>query len=346
MSKSKKKNFSYLSLKKKVGLFYLQLHITPNCNLRCKHCYEDFTATNYDDLLKSKEIFKIIDEFSDFLDIIDMRGKIYFTGGEPILDPNLLRYIAKASNLNLITMLLSNGTLIDDLKARELRDVGTNIVQISLDGLEDTHDFIRGNGNFKKATLGLDNCNNVGINTTVMTTLSRLNASEIEGLIQHCIKHNVNRISFGRLVPTGNGAHLFDQLLTNQELLHLFKKLKRLRKKYKNSIFFAFHDPIWTTFLKIKNTHGCSAGISGICIIENGDIMPCRRLDLPIGNIRENSLIEIWNTRYLRHFRKRDNFQGKCKNCKHLKRCGGCRAIAKALHKSEFSEDPQCFLIK
>ncbi|MFW9989018.1 MAG: SPASM domain-containing protein, partial [Candidatus Odinarchaeota archaeon] len=215
--------------------------------------------------------------------------------------------------------------------------------QISLDGTEKTHDLIRGKGTFKKALEGLDNCYKYKICTTVMFTLSKLNTNEIEEVIQQCIEHNVKRFSMGRLVPTGNGADLDNQVLTSEELKKFFKKLKKIIKKYRNSIYFAIHDPLWMSYLGIKNTHGCSAGISGICILENGDIMPCRRLNLVIGNIRDNSITEIWNNSSMIHFRYRDNYEGKCKTCKRLRNCGGYRAIARAINNSEYATDPQCF---
>lgn len=324
--------------------FYLQLHITEKCNLKCIHCYEGKSTKKNTNLLTSKEIFDILDHYKAFLDVLKTHGTIYFTGGEPILDGNLTNYIFKASKLGMYTMVLSNGTLITYLKAKELYDAGTKLVQISIDGLEKTHDFIRGYGSFQKATQGLDNCFKVGLNTTVMSTLSKLNADEIEGIVLHCIEHNANRIAFGRLVPIGNGVELVDQIFTKTEILKLFKNIKILKRKYKNHIDFAFHDPLWTSYLKIKNTYGCSVGKKGLCIVENGDIMPCRRMNFVIGNIRNDVLVDIWNSEYLRRFLNRDKYGGKCKKCKRLIRCGGCRAIAKAVSGNEFGEDPQCFL--
>ncbi len=341
------KSVLYRESKNVYASFFLQLHVTNRCNLRCKHCYEaGYTLKKQDKLLKSSEILEIIDQYRGFLDQFGYYGRIYFTGGEPIIDPNLRLYISKASQLHMCTMILSNGTLIDPTTAHLLREAGTHIVQVSLDGLEETHDAIRGRGNFAKATQGLDNCYKAGIRTTAMLTLSKLNASEIDAILQHCIHHKVRHFSLGRLVPIGNGALLSEHLLTNKELLEVFKNIKRLKKRYNDSISISIHDPLWLTYLGVKNTCGCSAGIRGICVVENGDIMPCRRLELVVGNIKTTSLLNIWNSDCLRHFRERDNYLGKCKECRSLKVCGGCRAVAKGSGGSEFGEDPQCFLKK
>lgn len=325
-------------------IFFLQLHITGECNLRCKHCYNGESTSDSVNILQYNELLSLIDEFNNFVKIVNARGKIYFTGGEPLLDPNLDKYISEARKLGMIPMILTNGTLVDAKRARELRLAGLEIVQVSLDGLEKTHDLIRGHGNFQRATGGLDHCHAEGIITTVMFTLNRLNMNDVEGVLEHCIEHGVQRFSMGRLVPTGSGEQLWDEMLSRDELRAFFKKLKGLKRKLGKKIEFAIHDPLWMAYIGIKNTHGCSAGRDGICVVENGDIMPCRRIDVAIGNIRETSLLEIWHSDALGKLKQRSNLQGKCKSCQLAERCGGCRAVALAVNRSELGEDPQCFL--
>ena len=59
-------------------LFYLQLHITDKCNLRCKHCYEEHCIEDNDELLNQNEVFDILDQFQSFLSLHRVKGKIYF----------------------------------------------------------------------------------------------------------------------------------------------------------------------------------------------------------------------------------------------------------------------------
>ncbi|MBN1800762.1 MAG: radical SAM protein [Candidatus Lokiarchaeota archaeon] len=337
------KNCSQKTIKSR-NLFYLQLHINNKCNLRCAHCYERGLEHKVINLLKPNEIFEIIEKFQSFVKGFGWKGKIYFTGGEPLLDPNLYDYISSARNLGLVTMILSNGTLITEYKVRKLVGAGLNIAQISIDGLESSHDLIRGPGSFKKATKGIEECSKAGLFTTIMTTLGRWNSKDIEGIVRHAILHGANEFSFGRLVPEGNGILLKDQILSKDELKQVFKKIKKINKKYGKFIRFALHDPLWTTYCGENVTHGCSAGISGICVVENGDVMPCRRLNSVIGNIKTDTFETLWNSPCMIAFRNRDDYEGKCGNCKHITTCGGCRAIAKALTNSEFGEDLQCFL--
>ena len=95
---------------------------------------------------------------------------------------------------------------------------------------------------------------------------------------------------------------------------------------------------------------GCAAGVSGMTILPDGTLTPCRRLYIPVGNIRKDSFREVWATsEVLEGIRDRSRYKGKCGSCKRWADCRGCRAIAyafsRAQGKSDFlAEDPQCFI--
>jgi radical SAM protein with 4Fe4S-binding SPASM domain len=95
---------------------------------------------------------------------------------------------------------------------------------------------------------------------------------------------------------------------------------------------------------------GCAAGVSGLTILPDGTITPCRRLPIPIGNARTDSLREVWATSsVLNRLRDKSAYKGKCKKCIRWFQCKGCRAIAYAYSQSKgkgdfLAEDPQCFI--
>jgi radical SAM protein with 4Fe4S-binding SPASM domain len=112
-----------------------------------------------------------------------------------------------------------------------------------------------------------------------------------------------------------------------------------------------FEDPLTCILLNKESTNsksvcgGCTAGIATIAISSNGEVYPCRRLPISIGNVNHKKLLNIWesNDSFLKDLRER-NLSGKCKDCKYKSVCGGCRAVAFAINKNPLSEDPQCFL--
>jgi len=95
---------------------------------------------------------------------------------------------------------------------------------------------------------------------------------------------------------------------------------------------------------------GCVAGVSGLTIQPDGTIIPCRRMPIAIGNVRRNSLKEVWAASpVLTALRDRKQYKGKCGVCKRWAHCRGCRAIAYACSQSRgendfLADDPQCFL--
>nr|MDO8085448.1 radical SAM protein [Candidatus Sigynarchaeum springense] len=327
-------------------IFYLQLHITRRCNLHCKHCYIEGSkdsAPSPAPELQPAEVLDIIRQFDGFVRYIGFRGKIYFTGGEPLLDGRLPGYIAEASRRSIIPMILSNGTLIDRVKARELRAAGARIVQVSLDGMEETHEYIRGKGTFKLATRALDECHDAGLATIAMVTVSKLNAREVPRIMEHCLDHHVTSFAIGRLVPEGTGTQLWNQVLAPRELKATFKAIAGMRKACAGRMEIGIHDPLWLGYIGAKGARGCCVGKAGLCIVENGDIMPCRRLDLAIGNIRNASIMDSWFSRAMNAYRAGGRFHGKCGKCKRNATCGGCRAVARAVTGDPFGSDPQCF---
>jgi radical SAM protein with 4Fe4S-binding SPASM domain len=95
---------------------------------------------------------------------------------------------------------------------------------------------------------------------------------------------------------------------------------------------------------------GCAAGVSGLTLLPDGTITPCRRMGIPVGNILKDSLREIWATSdVLNALRDKKAYKGKCGTCKRWSTCRGCRAIAYAYSVSQgrndfLEEDPQCFI--
>jgi radical SAM protein with 4Fe4S-binding SPASM domain len=86
----------------------------------------------------------------------------------------------------------------------------------------------------------------------------------------------------------------------------------------------------------------CVIGRDGICVMPNGDVLPCRRFPISIGNLLTDSLNTIWEkSELLEKLRKQENLKGKCRRCE-IKECRGCRSLALALTGDYLGEDPHC----
>lgn len=153
------------------SLRYLELQITNRCSLRCHHCYVgDPERTE----LSLDELKKVLDEFEA------MQGlRLLITGGEPVLHSQFHEFNKLLSGYAFRKVLFTNGQMIGD----EL--IGTlcvDEIQVSIDGLEQGHDALRGKGTFRKAIDAIERIVHANIPVSVATMVHRRNLDEFEGM--------------------------------------------------------------------------------------------------------------------------------------------------------------------
>jgi radical SAM protein with 4Fe4S-binding SPASM domain len=334
--------------------FFVQWHLTEKCNLRCKHCYQEAVVGE----MSGEEILRAIDEIKDTVESWAMEYEtetspsFHFTGGEPLLRRELFTILDYAHRSGFSTAIMTNGTLITRDVARRLREARVGDVQVSLDGLEAVHDSIRGRGSFARALNGIRNLVAGGVDVGINLTLSRLNTEELFGLVPLAEELGVRVVSYSRLVVCGRGKQLHEEMLTPRELASLHR---RLREFPTGSVALVSRDPLASVAAMRGEVPegdfpigGCAAGVFGITIASDGGVMPCRRMDLTIGNIRQDSFRQLWaESPVLWSLRQRRRYHGNCRSCRYWAVCRGCRAVALARARVDGREDylgpdPQC----
>jgi radical SAM protein with 4Fe4S-binding SPASM domain len=337
--------------------FFIQWHLTETCNLSCRHCYQGERGT---DEMPLPEIKRTIAEAADMVTAwsdeygLDFSRSMNITGGEPLLRPDIFVILDEVRKQGFDCSLLTNGTLISPDVATRLASMGLAGVQVSIEGPEEVHDSIRGRGSFSASASGIEYLVDAGVTVTINATISSLNASSMRHIIAFGSHIGVKRIGFSRLVPAGRGRSLIYRLLQPLEVRELFDSVLALEIR---ALEIVTGDPL---AVQMKNPSiadagntaisGCAAGVSGLTILPNGNVTPCRRLPLSLGNVRRDSLREIWSTSpILEALRDRSKYKGKCGNCQRWAHCRGCRAIAYACSRAQgnddfLADDPQCFI--
>ena len=153
------------------SLRYLELIMTDRCNLQCRHCY--LGKGRHQDL-PFELIRKIADEFEEIQGL-----RLLLSGGEPLLHPQFWRVNDLVRDFGFRSVLLSNGTLVTKAVARKLR---VHEVQISLDGMKEGHESIRGRGTFQKALKAIDHLQDSDILVSVATMIHKKNIKEFDSL--------------------------------------------------------------------------------------------------------------------------------------------------------------------
>ncbi len=335
--------------------FFVQFHLTERCNLACRHCYqsEPVSEMNYEEVCGAiADVKTAIEGWAKDYEM-DVSPSLHFTGGEPLLREDLLAVLRYAWGCGFSTSLMSNGTMLDRSIAGQLKAAEVADVQISLDGLESTHDSLRGQGTFRRAVEGIISLVDEGVDTNINLTVSRINRNQTGELVALAEELGVSGIAFSRFVPSGRGKQLAGQSLTPQEVAAFYNNLRQYKNNTKVTV--TSRDPLATIADmdgEVPQTDmpmgGCAAGMFGVTITADGTVMPCRRMDLPIGNIRQDCFRDLWtDSPVLWALRTREKYHGGCETCRYWPVCRGCRAIALAFARANGSEDylgpdPQC----
>ncbi|MCJ7446543.1 MAG: radical SAM protein [Bacteroidales bacterium] len=325
--------------------FYFQWHITNECNLRCKHCYHE--SYEKDDV-NIKRLIEIADHLCFALNKWGKKGSFSITGGEPLMNSEILFQLLdhlETRNIDRID-LLTNGTLLTDNIIHRLKEYKKlRRLQLSLEGLQDTNDKIRGINSYDRTFDAIDNIKRQGLAVSIMMTVGRHNHDEVIPLAEELAKHDVDVFIIDRFIPEGQSSKLTSWVLSPEEIREVYTKAYEYFKRTLKPRFLLYR----TLFCLLNpDDHHigaiCSVGNNALTIMPNGDVLPCRRLPIVLGNLFETTLYDIWYTSpFLWEIRNPGNLKGKCNNCEYIPICRGCRAVAYALKGDYLAEDPQCW---
>lgn len=324
------------------------LLITDRCNLSCAHCSATALASKNE--LSTEEWKTILKQCRE----IGVQS-VNIQGGEPMMRKDFFEIIEFASSIGLFVYVPTNGYFINPKNAKLLAQSKVRSMQISLEGPRDVHEQIRGQGSYDRAVKAIETLVQHNIPVSTMSILSTLTVNHIEWSINFAQQSGASGVSFERLIPVGNGTRMRLNTLSKECLESAYKRIQYARQNVSNGFWISCSDPVFSALelqdssiqnisKKGKACGGCSAGLTVIVIGSDGKVYPCSHLPIIIGDIKCQSLLDIWNkSTILNAIRHRDEFRGKCKTCSGRYFCGGCRAASYAFTNDFLAEDPQCF---
>lgn len=330
-----------------------QWHITERCNLRCAHCYQE---TNNEYELHHDDFTRILNQFKTLLSHFRKQathtripGHITITGGEPFLHKDFLTLLKQFhEDRDLYSFaILTNGSYIDAAMAKKLKKLNPSFVQVSMDGARETHDGIRGPGNFERTISAIKHLVRQKIRTLISFTAHRGNYHDFPSVARIGRKLRVSRVWADRLIPYGNGAEMLNQILKPDETREFFTILHQERVCAQRNWFgcteIAMHRAL--QFLVGGGMpYTCSAGDSLITIMPNGDLYPCRRMPIYVGNVLDASLVDLYYQSPLLQELRRSPIPENCRTCHYSSSCrGGLKCLSYAMTGDPFSADPGCW---
>lgn len=304
--------------------------ITAECNLRCKHCVVSADKKLRQELT-TDEALSLVHEWAR----LGVQN-ITFSGGEPLLRPDLFEIANYAKSRNINLQIATNGTLITPDIAVKLKRLSMD-VQISLDGSgPEVYGRFRGNHHaFYDVIRGIEMLRGAGMNFTLATVVTKSNVHDIPNILSQVERYGIQAFRLIPFIPSGRGRKNKDLELGPLEMKELTVYLRGIRKKVDFDILpLEFEETLEEPFnqrIDISDASACGGAIQYTTVTPEGYVLPCHYFNgVKTDNVRDHSFSWIWhNCRFLNYFRSlriRD-FKGNCTECKWLAQCRtGCKA--------------------
>ena len=226
--------------------------------------------------------------------------------------------------------MVSNGWLYDDAMHLKLMDAGMGAVTVSLDGLEASHDWMRGvPGSYKRAIRAIDAfARDPRLNSDVVTCVNRRNLSELPRIHDVLSGLGLKQWRLFTIIPIGRAANDPDMKLTDSEFVSLMEFIKGKREQGGTmKVTFSCEGYLGKYEEKVRDVrYFCHAGVNIASVLIDGRICACPNIDrdrFSQGNIYEDSLWQVWNERF-QEFRDRSWARsGSCAGCRQWRNCLG-----------------------
>jgi radical SAM protein with 4Fe4S-binding SPASM domain len=187
------------------SLRYLLLHITTRCNLRCAHCYLGDVEPRD---LPLDDIVRAMKQFDELQGL-----RLLLSGGEPLLHPRFWEINERFRDHSFRTVILSNGTAIERATAKRLL---AHEVQVSLDGVGESHDLLRGPGSYEEVLKGLENLAEAGVHISIATMAHDGNIGDFDQLER--IVRDLGAREWNIDVPSRTGRWTGDSTIDSAEI--------------------------------------------------------------------------------------------------------------------------------
>ena len=319
--------------------------ITNKCNLNCLHCRGMAPKE-----LDGDKVLKVAEQ------IPSLKPEwVIIEGGEPLLRQELFEVIEIIHRGGIRIHLISNGMFLDENIAERLAEFEVNLM-ISIDGADkESYEAIRRGASFQKLKESVAIANEYKILDSCPVTIGKHNYEQLGKIFKFAQEIGYKKITFLGLKPCKDYEKY---VLNGEQYKDIFFSVVKYQKGYGLDVY--FDEPFFKPFLKehnidysagsgdgviVPDTSSCVFG-SYMFIETNGDVRPCTFAPVVIGNVNEKKVSKIWddmqNSELIKKIKDLSTRDGRCRKCKYLYDCGGCRSRTFALTGDWLASDPSC----
>jgi AdoMet-dependent heme synthase len=349
---------------------------TKACNLACRHCRAEAIAAPQPGQLSTDEGFQLIEDLRGFTPRMPV---VVFTGGDPFMRSDLFEIAERARSFGMpIGFAPSVTPLLTADAARRMREVDAKTVSISLDGADaTTHEGVRGvEDHFRLTQEAVRMLVREGHTVQINTTVMRSNVEQLADVATLLTDWGAHIWEIFFLIRVGRGSEL-EELTSqeNEDVVHFlydasrygfivrtveapfFRRVVASRRELPDDADPAEIFGLGALYRRLSarlrdmlgdpgKTRAQSVGTrdgKGILFVSHdGNVFPSGFLPQRLGNVREQSIVELYRTHPLLRSIRRAEFSGRCGVCEFADTCGGSRARAFATSGDPLGEDPAC----
>jgi radical SAM protein with 4Fe4S-binding SPASM domain len=346
-----------------VAPLFVVWNFTQACNLSCRHCYQNSSHKPAPDELTLAERLNLVDQMADagvpFLAI---------AGGEPLVCSDIWPTLERAHRRGIQLNLATNGTLLTPENVARLKTSGVTYIEVSIDNFDaGQHDAFRGQrGAWARAIQGIRNCVAAGVRTGMATCFTRDTVHLADQTVRLALELGCQTFSHFNFIPVGRGRDILERDLTPGQRELLMRTLNRYLQEGRinvvstapqfgrSCVVYGSLDGMFATghagrgpggksMVLARYIGGCGAGRCYCSVQPNGIVTPCVYMSSqPVGDIRRQSLLEIWNNPWFDVLSDREDRGDHCGVCDYRNYCGGCRARSLAYTGDATAGDPGC----
>jgi selenobiotic family peptide radical SAM maturase len=321
------------------SIFTLQWHLTQACDLHCRHCYDRSDR----DQMSFEESLRVLEDFRSFCKSRHVRGQISFSGGNPFLYPRFTELYRAAAGRGFTLAVLGNPSqkeILEELVAIQK----PSFFQVSLEGLEEHNDYMRGKGHFNRVMDFLRVLRELGIYSMVMLTLTKKNIGQVIPLAER-LQGLADTFNFNRLSMVGEAAGL--GLPSKEEFMTFLEAYLKAAEDnpvmgIKDNLINIMNYKHGKEYFGGCTGFGCGAAFNFISLLPEGEAHACRKFPSPIGNILKDGIAGVYDSEAAKKYRAGCD---SCKSCAVRPVCGGCLAVSYSHGLNIFEDrDPFCFI--
>ena len=330
---------------------FLVMVLTEKCDMRCIYCFRNAGEGSNLELV-TEDWLKVIEQAAEAGVV-----RCFVTGGEPTLHKGFVPIVSSLLNHGIYPYISTNALHLNDETIEKLINSGLRRIQVSFDAANESL-FYQMTGiqtGFENVLNNIRRLSDAGIEVMVKSVVIPLNYRFVRQVVKTCVDLGVRIVSFE---PYGNapyGRSGKELLLSDEQRREALSELKIAEKEFGVRVIVMGKSLEKTEQWKKlpQDCTICGGFVSSIVIQSNGDVGPCELLPtvkaLRIGNIREISLKDLWNSPEAERIANppREHLEEACVNCEHFNYCrGGCHAYALLYSSNPFAPDPHCPRVK